>query len=547
MPQQHQRKLRFLHMTTPRWFSPLSARILAIMLLPILLLVIGLFSVDQYRRVLINAELDALERQGRTLARSLALEEADNAPFASRQLSPATLRHLLPLVGYGSVLRARIFAPDGNLIADTARDQLTAAQVRVWRQRGQGRFSMHGMRGHVTGYVERLSNLFSDHNDLPRINDMRLRRASDMPIVLAALKGAERRTVWRNRRGHMVLAVALPIQDLRIVRGSLLLTTSGGRIENEIAQVQWAFLQLFAGVLVITIILGLYLSRSITRPIVQLAHAARQLRQHADPSKPLAHLPDRNDEIGALSQDLRDMTDDLQQRIQATARFAADVAHELKNPLTSLRSAVETVSRLDDPAQQRRLMEVILADVSRLDRLISDISQASRVDAELASPATDIEDFEQLVSNWVSMVRSRKEDQDIILTVNKPQTSKDPAIPEMRVAMHVSRIVQILDNLLNNALSFNPEGMPIELNLYSQKRDLIFELRDFGPGLPVGKQEMIFNRFYSERPKTEAFGEHSGLGLSIARQIARAHGGELSARNHPEGGAVFTLRLPLAR
>ena len=191
-------------------------------------------------------------------------------------------------------------------------------------------------------------------------------------------------------------------------------------------------------------------------------------------------------------------------------------------------------------------MDVILPDVSRLDRLISDISQASRVDAELASPATDRQDFGQLLSNWVSMVRSRNEEQEIILKIEGKTASIDEMNSELRVAMHVSRIVQILDNLLANALSFNPKDKPIEIYLSTQKRDLIFELRDFGPGLPAGKQEMIFNRFYSERPKTEAFGEHSGLGLSIARQIARAHGGELSARNHEEEGAIFSLRLPLA-
>lgn len=518
-----------------RLISPLSARILAIMLLPLILLLIGLFSVDKYGRVLIAAELDALQRQGEMLARSLALAEADRTPLAQRRLSDQTLRHLLPLVGYGSVLRARVFQPDGRLMADTARDQMVASSVRL-RRRGQMDMEDR-LKIIIANRLSGLSQFLSREGPVPNFRDGRLRHVSELPVLGLALRGESRRAVWRNGRGQLVLAVSLPIQDLRVVRGALLMTTSGGRIEAEIREVQWNFIQVLFAVLLVTIVLALYLARSITRPIGQLASAASQVRANVGSAEPLAKLPQRSDEIGDLSTALLQMTEELQARIAATAGFAADVAHELKNPLTSLRSAVETVARLEDPAQQRKLMDVILADVQRLDRLISDISFASRVDAEMARTDTELQDFGQLAESWVTMARDRHGSWQLDWTA--PQE-------EMPVQIHASRIVQILDNLLANAISFSPSGAPLSIGLEADQGRLIFALCDRGPGIPAGKLETIFDRFYSERPSDEAFGTHSGLGLSIARQIAEAHGGSLTASNRKNGGACFTLSLPLA-
>jgi two-component system sensor histidine kinase ChvG len=518
-----------------RLISPLSARILAIMLLPLLLLLIGLFSVDKYGRVLIAAELDALQRQGEMLARSLALAEADRTPLAQRRLSDQTLRHLLPLVGYGSVLRARVFQPDGRLMADTARDQMVASSVRL-RRRGQMDMEDR-LKIIIANRLSGLSQFLSREGPVPNFRDGRLRHVSELPVLGLALRGESRRAVWRNGRGQLVLAVSLPIQDLRVVRGALLMTTSGGRIEAEIREVQWNFIQVLFAVLLVTIVLALYLARSITRPIGQLASAASQVRANVGSAEPLAKLPQRSDEIGDLSTALLQMTEELQARMAATAGFAADVAHELKNPLTSLRSAVETVARLEDPAQQRKLMDVILADVQRLDRLISDISFASRVDAEMARTDTELQDFGQLAESWVTMARDRHGSWQLDWTA--PQE-------EMPVQIHASRIVQILDNLLANAISFSPPGAPLSISLEADQGRLIFALCDRGPGIPAGKLETIFDRFYSERPSDEAFGTHSGLGLSIARQIAEAHGGSLTASNRKNGGACFTLSLPLA-
>ena len=520
----------------PRWFSPLSARILAIMLLPLLVLLIGLVSVDQYRQVLVTAELEALERQGRTLARSLALADAENAPIAQRRLSRKTLRHLLPLVGYGSTLRARVYQPTGQLIADTARNQQTGLSVRMRRHKEK---DMPGLvRTKIANFLGNMGRRLNAEERLPIFNDNRLAFAQQLPVLEAAIRGDGGRAAWRNPRGKLVLAVAVPIQDVRVVRGALLMTTSGGQIEGEIEQVQWAFLQVFALVLVLTIILGLYLSRSITRPIQQLAKAARDLRGQPDGKNPLASLPTRHDEIGELSTALHEMTDDLQERIQATAGFAADVAHELKNPLTSLRSAVETVQIVKEKSRRNQLMDVIITDISRLDRLITDISQASRVDAELATPAPDLTDLGALVKSWVQVSADRLP----AFTIECDAT--DEALP---VQLHTGRIVQILDNLLQNAHSFHPADKPLKLSLKTEAGMAVLSFADAGPGVPPRNLETIFNRFYTERPGGESFGTHSGLGLSIARQIAVAHGGSLTVQNQVEGGTCFFLKLPLVK
>lgn len=526
---------------TPRLFSRLSARILAIMLLPLVLFMVGLFSVGQYKNVLIRAELDALERQGVVLARSLALAEADNqlalAQSTQRNLSPETMKQLLPLVGYGSLLRARVFQPDGVLAADTARDGLSSSVVRLNVRRHRN--MQHKFSQNILNWLNQATALFGNDKPLRVIPHRRMRQANDFEDVANALKGGIKRNVFLNGRRQMVLSVAVPVQDVRVVRGALLLTTSGGHIEQEIKAVQWVFLQIFASVMLITIGLAIYLARSITTPIAKLANAADMLRNSHD-DKPLARLPDRNDEIGELSQALYGMTDELQRRIQATAGFAADVSHELKNPLTSLRSAVETVARIEDATQQRKLMDIILADVGRLDRLITDISLASRIDVELNRTLPEPTDFLAFVENWVTATTQR-------LPEMRCDWQPDETITgPLYVRIFAGRIAQIMDNLVQNALSFAPKGSVITIRLTKDKTDLYLFIEDQGPGIPADKLDAIFDRFYTERPASEGFGNHSGLGLSISRQIAEAHNGSLQARNLPKSGASFCLRLPLS-
>ncbi|MFL2842485.1 MAG: stimulus-sensing domain-containing protein [Candidatus Puniceispirillaceae bacterium] len=517
--------------------SRLTARIMAIMLFPLAIFLVGLLSLDQYRTTLIQSEFVALERQGFTLARSLALAEAErDRRVARRQLSPETMTHLIPLVGLGSSLRARVFQPNGSLLADTARRSGFQPNVDIRRHRDKSwRRKIHN---NLNDMVAAASGWFSPFDELPAYVERRRQRASQYAEVIAALSGEPRRALRIDRDGDLMLSVAVPVQDLRLVRGALMVSIGGGKIEQELANVNIVFLQLFVGVLLVTLGLSLYLARSITTPISRLAAAADKLRQSADMSSRLQRLPHRNDEIGQLSDSLIDLTDELQKRIQATAAFAADVAHEIKNPLSSLRSATETFSRTKTTVQKKQLLNVILQDVQRLDRLITDISQASRVDTEIIGQDLDPVNFVGLIDNFVQM-RSQ--------TYSEYQLRYEhPPLPVL-IRMNESRIVQVIDNVLSNAISFSPKGGLVKfiLTAAATRESAVLEILDDGPGIPDAKLETVFDRFYTERPSGEGFGEHSGLGLSIARQIVDAHNGQLTAENRPEGGACFRLVLPL--
>ena len=506
------------------------------MLVPLVLFIIGLFSIDQYRTTLIRSEFTALERQGFTLARSLALAQSEiDGGLARRRLSPETMNHLLPLVGYGTELRARVFRHDGWLLADTARAGDGSGRARLRRREARG--PLQRSSDYFQAIMRRAAGMIGSNLALPVYRERARQQASDYDEVLMALAGEPARQLRRDPRGRLVLSVAVPIQDLRLVRGALMVSIGGGKIEKEIADVNVVFIQLFGIVLLITIALSIYLARSITTPITYLANEADNLRRSRDLSARVQRLPRRRDEIGKLSESLIDMTDELQKRMSANAGFAADVAHELKNPLSSLRSAAETISRISDPEQQQKLMNVILRDVGRLDRLITDISRASRLDNEMATESASVIDLRDLVTNFVEARQTTTDTHRLEAVVSD--------VP-VTVLVHDGRIVQILDNLLGNAVSFAPADGRISFSIDLGDDGMArLQVRDQGPGIPPGRLQEIFTRFYSERPESEAFGEHSGLGLSIAQQIAHGYGGDLVASN--EGGACFTLSLPVAK
>ena len=495
--------------------SRLSTRIMAIMLFPLVLFFAGLFSIDQYRTTLIRSEFTALERQGFTLARSLALAQSEiDGGLARRRLSPETMNHLLPLVGYGTDLRARVFRPDGWLLADTARSG-AGGEVELRRRQPVGLWERSSR--YFQALMRGAAGMIGSDRTLPVYREGRQQTANDYDEVLLALAGE-------------------PARQLRLVRGALLVSISGGKIEDEIAEVNVVFIQLFGIVTLITIALSVYLARSITTPITYLAAEADHLRRSRDLSARMQRLPRRRDEIGRLSESLIDMTDELQRRMAATAGFAADVSHELKNPLSSLRSAAETISRISDPKQQQQLMTIILRDVVRLDRLISDISRASRLDNEMATESARRIDLRDLVESFVTGRQATTETQKLRFVAG------DNEVPVM---VQDGRIVQILDNLLGNAVSFAPAGTSVDFTVsLADDGSACLEVCDQGPGIPEGRLNEVFNRFYSERPEGEAFGEHSGLGLSIAQQIAQGYGGDLVASNRD--GACFTLTLPRA-
>jgi two-component system sensor histidine kinase ChvG len=290
--------------------------------------------------------------------------------------------------------------------------------------------------------------------------------------------------------------------------------------------------------------LSLYLAWTIAQPVRRLADAAFAVRHGNGRKLAIPDFSRRRDEIGELSVALADMTGALWRRMDAIEHFAADVAHEIKNPLTSLRSAVETASRVQDPAKQRKLMAIIQHDVERLDRLISDISDASRLDAEMSR-------LERAPVRLDAMLAILVDIHEATDGADRPKLVLERADPEAALIVEgkEGRLVQVFQNLIGNALSFSPPGGVIRIQAFRQSEAAIVTVEDDGPGIPDGKLDAIFDRFYTERPAGESFGTHSGLGLSISKQIIEAHGGSIAAENRRDAsgavmGARFIVRLP---
>ena len=343
----------------------------------------------------------------------------------------------------------------------------------------------------------------------------------------------------------LLIGVAVPVQRFKKVIGSVFIVRSGKKIEEAVQGVRVDILTIFAAALCVTVLLSFYLGSTIVRPLRRLATAADKVRIAPDQVRSIPEFHGRNDEIGDLAADLNAMTYALSQRLDAIESFAADVAHELKNPLTSLRSAVETAGRVDDPNQQQLLMGIIQEDVQRLDRLISDISDASRLDAELSREESKKINLSQLLKALVEAHRMSGG-----LGKNRIQFDQMTETAQ-NVMGDEGRIIQVFQNLITNSFSFSPSGGQIVVRIGRDRDWVITKVEDEGPGIPPASLEKIFERFYSERPETEQFGIHSGLGLSISRQIVTAHQGMIEAENltSSEGkvlGASFIVRLPAA-
>ncbi|MHB1219468.1 MAG: stimulus-sensing domain-containing protein [Alphaproteobacteria bacterium] len=531
--------------------SPITRRILAVNVFALATLFGGVFYLNDYESRLVDAELQALRRQGDIIAIALA-EGMTSVPIATDddeggssveyvRFDPPIVRTILRRVVAETRTRARLFAPTGELLVDSQ----TLGPGSVVR--------LEELPPPRTEYplVERLLRAFDwVVNWVPRRENLEPYReaadqvADDYPEVMHALGGVSAGGVRGDLRGGMVLTAAVPVQHYRKIAGALLLSTDGRSVERGLRSVREDILKVFAVSLTITILLSFYLARTIARPIRRLAAAAERIRSGTTGRQPRPEFSvARRDEIGELAMTLRDMTDALWQRMDAIERFAADVSHEIKNPLSSLRSAVETAARVKDPEQQRKLMTIVLEDVARLDRLITDISSASRLDAELSREETGPVDIDRLLSTTAEVHAQTHPD--------GPRMVYDRASPRPIVKGLEDRLGQVVRNLVANAVSFTPPTRTIRLAAAVRGKDVEITVEDDGPGIPAGKFEAIFKRFYSERPSGEKFGTHSGLGLSISKQIVEAHGGAIRAENRtgPDGGVLgarFVVRLPLA-
>jgi two-component system sensor histidine kinase ChvG len=375
-----------------------------------------------------------------------------------------------------------------------------------------------------------------------------------LPEVQQALAGQRASEVRANDQGETIVSVAVPVQRFRAVRGVLLLSTQGGDIDGIIASERFALLQVFLVAALVMLILSMLLAGAIAGPVRRLAEAAERVRWGTKSRQEIPDFTNRSDEIGHLSGALRDMTKALYNRIDAIESFAADVAHELKNPLTSLRSAVETLPLARSDESRQRLLSIIQHDVRRLDRLISDISDASRLDAELARAEAEPVDMVRLLEavTGVANERRRPGDPPIRLDLERPARGRAAFL----VLGHDSRLGQVISNLLDNARSFSPPDGTVRVTLRRQRSRIEVTVEDDGPGIPPHALDRVFERFYTDRPEEQGFGQNSGLGLSISRQIIEAHRGTIRAENRlgaPDEtgeprrlGARFVVRLPAA-
>jgi two-component system sensor histidine kinase ChvG len=523
------------------WNSPLTWRILLVNVLVLVIPVLGLLHLDQYRQSLVDSELEALRLQARAFSLSLGSTVVVVDRLGEERLLPEMTRLLMRVLLADTGVRARVFAPGGEILADSFMLTGPGGLVQVMELPPPDDGSLISR---LTRIYDRIIDWLPGMEDLPSYQEAAEQRAEHYPEVIAALAGDSAGALRSGGHRRLVLSVAIPVQRYRKVLGALMLSKGGDDITSAVYARRLDILVVFAVALAATVLLSVYLAGTMARPIRRLAHAAVLVRYAKGRRVQIPDFTRRNDEIGDLSGALREMTEALWSRLDAIEGFAADVAHEIKNPLTSLRSAVETVARVEDPDQQRELMRIILDDVQRLDRLITDISDASRLDAELSRGESEPVDLSDLL-------RTLAEVHDATAARDGPRLQLD--LPEKRGLWVVGiegRLGQVFRNLINNAVSFSPADGTIRLSARRDHGWVEVRVEDDGQGLPEGKLDAVFDRFYSERPKTEKFGTHSGLGLSISRQIVEAHGGTIHGENRAapaDGGvrgACFVVRLP---
>ena len=527
----------------PRALSPITQRILAINLLALGILVAGLLYLGEYRKSLIATEFAALNTQAEMFAGALAEGAVTRHRSSQQEMVKPLTNQIIRRLAQTTSTRARLFEPKGQLIADS---RLLLGRIAV-EVEALPPPRESGILGSFLNLYDRVAKLIVGENDIPAFQEKALQHARDYPEVLKALAG-ESVTQIRRGKGRMILSVAVPVQRYKQVLGALMLSKGSEGIDAVLLQVRLDILAVFFIALAITVLLSLYLARTIARPILRLSQAAEHVRHGQHRQHTIPGFKGRQDEIGELAITLNEMTEALWQRLDAIERFAADVAHEIKNPLTSLRSAVETASQVTDPEQLKALLAIIRDDVQRLDRLISDISDASRVDAEMSRAETITIDVGKMLETLADVHQSMAQERNTHIQLD----IEDGLI----VSGHESRLGQVFRNLMENAITFSPQDGKIMVAATREKPEkesgqewVCVTVEDQGRGLPPGKEASIFNRFYTERPETEKFGMHSGLGLSISKQIVEAHNGIIMVENHksPDGkiaGARFIVRLP---
>jgi two-component system sensor histidine kinase ChvG len=543
-------------------FSSLTRRIVSLNIAGLLALVASILYLSQFRAGLIDARAQSLLVQAEIIAGAIAASatvqtntitidpdrlldlkpgETMAAPDEYSPLdfpiNPERVAPVLRTLISPTKTRARIFDANGGLILDSRNlENVLRLDLPPPSQPGLAERGLIAVR------------TWLNRGDLPLYREYE--NGLSYVEVAGALKGQKRSMVRVNSRGEVIVAVAVPVQRSRTIHGALMLSTQGDDIDQMVTAERLAILKVGGVASSVMMLLSILLASTIAGPVRRLADSAERVRHRIKTRVEIPDFTRRRDEIGHLSGALRDMTGALYNRIEAIEMFAADVAHELKNPLTSLRSAVETFPVARNEASRMRLLGVIEHDVRRLDRLISDISDASRLDAELQRQDMAPIDVRRLLTTLTSVANETKLGHDVGVEVRFEGRSPTDAF---WVPGHDSRLGQVVTNLVSNAQSFSDPGGKVRISCRRLRSEIDIVVDDDGPGIRADALERVFERFYTDRPH-QGFGQNSGLGLSISKQIIEAHGGRIWAENRPgppgpdgeptAAGARFVVRLP---
>jgi two-component system sensor histidine kinase ChvG len=539
-----------------RWVSPLLRRILLLNVLPPALLAAAMLYLDQYQNGLLAAEVEALRTQARiyggAIAEAAVRVQDDRTVLVAEAARPLLRR----LVDPSPNTQARLFDNAGLLVADSrlregAGGAVITEPLPPPEPRGAFSAGIAGAYDRILTLLPRAGRaepeVVVDVNpDAPSFDwqpDLGPDRREELRL---ALEGGVRPYIRRTADGRLLVSVAEPARRGNQPIGIVLLTREARGVDQRLFEIRASVLGIFAIALVLTVALSFYLAQTLATPIMQLAGSAARMRQGEGRAGSVPRtLLERRDEIGILARDLQAAATALWARIDTNERFAADVAHELRNPLTSVRSAIETLRRIDNPEQQRRLLAIIAEDAVRMDRLIADISDSSRVDAELSRTVAVPVDVAPILSTLAELHNATREDE------RAPRVELEAPAEGLVVRGVEGRLVQVFRNLLGNALSFSPAEGRVRVLGRAIGPAVEIVIEDEGPGIPEAKLESIFERFYSERPRGERFGQHSGLGLSISKQIVEGLRGQILAENRRDAegrvaGARFIVRLPAA-
>jgi two-component system sensor histidine kinase ChvG len=525
-----------------RRVSALAGQIILLNLIAFLALSGGVWWVQSARDSLVSERIASLMAQAQIISAALARyaplgegEDEDAATDIDERKSTELLNLLVGPTG----MRARIFGRDGATVQDT-RFVLTRNQVQVkdLPPPGQTDWTDEAERW----FNRQVYSIMPGDEPPPFVDDEPRPNGKVFAEVKRVLDTGEPGSGRRiNAEGNLIVSVAVPIKRLKFVMGVLMLSTEAGDIDDALRQ-EWT--QLLLGGLIAMLVLAAaswFLLTRITEPLRRLSQGADAVRRGGRRIDAIPNLSARRDELGDLSVSLRAMTSALYARMDAIEQFAADVAHEIKNPLTSVGSAVETLHRTTDEEKRRKLLGVIRDDVRRLDRLITDISDASRLDAELSRERTQDVDLAPIITAMAQMFENPDDAQ-------APRVALELA-PNLVVRGLEGPLAQVFRNVIENAVSFSPQGGIVTVTARIQGPRAVITIDDQGPGIPEDNLEVIFRRFYTQRPAAR-FGKNSGLGLSISRQIVEVHHGRISASNLRNGegavrGARFTIELPL--